>query len=286
MLFKRLKNKRGQIADILMFMFFFSFVIYFILAYTSAKAFFKAEDMVQGVVKNSVELVRTKGIYTKENFDDLNIKLSRYGRFNVQLTLEVANEKYVANNASLIAPADNNTAEETLKYVKYFTPESIIDRTLKVGDMIKVYVESNEKSLFGQIISRNFMLWSTGSRSSNLHIQAMSTAMICADGSYTGLEVLNKLDEFMDTTKNPTGKFTLEIIKDVFGIPTKLEFVVPDDLSKDELVAAIKPDPANSITGDDYWIDPSMRYRKVIETDELSGEITSMTITQRMERTP
>ena len=136
---KRLCSNKGQIADILMFIFFISFVMYFVLSYTSMQTFFKTQEFIDNVVRTEVEIVRTKGVFKTEEYKRFLAQLSKYGNFNVYVTIE--------------------TQDAAGNYAKWFRlEEEILDRPLKVGDFIKIAVESTQRSLFAEIMARNFLL--------------------------------------------------------------------------------------------------------------------------------
>ncbi len=179
---KRICGQSGQVADILMFIFFITFVVFFIVSYTSMQAFFKTQEIVDDIVRSEVEIVRTKGIFTSEEYENLIKKISKYGNFDVYITLE----------------AQDNTG----KYSKYFSIEYILDRPLKVGDFIKVLAESKNPPLFAQMLTRSYSFGLGSGKNSSFKMQSMCSGMICTNGFVSGLDVVETITRY---TSAPDG---------------------------------------------------------------------------------
>lgn len=183
-LVKNIKNSKGQIADIIMFLFFISFVVYFIVSYTSMQVFFKTQEIIDGIVRTEVEVVRTKGLFTTDEYKSFLKKLNGYGNFEVFLTLEAQD-------------LDG-------KYIKYFTPEEILDKPLQVGDFVKIFVESKDRPLFAEMMSRNFMLAASKGGGTNFRMQSLCTGMVCSDGFIRGLQVVDTITKYTNTPNGVT----------------------------------------------------------------------------------
>lgn len=155
-------NSRGQVGDAIIALFVISFIIYFNVAYTSGKAYFKAQRQVDGIVKNHVDIMRKKGVLTSQNYSDMIRELSYYGGFDIYLRVDCVND--------------------IGGYDSFFTEASILDRRLKLGDYVSVYVESAQNALFGEILSRNLMFGPSGSHI-NLTLNSSSSGMVMGNGS-------------------------------------------------------------------------------------------------------
>ncbi len=173
---RKLKNTRGQLADIMMFMFFVAFVIYFIVSYTSMHTFFKTQEIVDSIVRKEVEIIRTKGILKTEEYERFLGEINKYGMFEVMITLEKQNEYN--------------------QYEKWFTLDEILNEPLKVGDIIKIYAESRKPSLFAEIMSRGFLFSRGGSGKSHFKMQSIASGMICSDGYIRGVEAINIINRY------------------------------------------------------------------------------------------
>lgn len=245
MLKKRLSSNRGQIADILMFLFFISFVIYFVLAYTSMQTFFKTQEFVDTIVRTEVEIVRTKGIFKTEEYKSFLSKLSNYGQYNVYATIE--------------------TQDAAGNYVKWFRlKEEILDRPLKVGDFIKISVESRKASLFSEIMARNFLFGRSGNVN-NFKMQSVAAGMICTDGYIKGVEVINIIERYR----------------------SKVSVIVKTDNSNLDPALAPAEDTYNAsaaynhdTVSDDKRINLEGRFKMEMDRDIGTGEVTEITITQ------
>ena len=181
-LFKKVQNSKGQIADIIMFIFFISFVAYFIFAYTSMQVFFKTQNFVDEIVRTQVEQIRTKGIFTKDDFKDMRRKIDRYGAFYVYVSLDAQDvngnyKGYITNG--------------TDSYVNM-----VLDKPLKVGDMIKITADGVNRPLFAEMLSRNFMFGFNRNSHTSFKMQSMASGMICTDGFIRGLEVINIISRY------------------------------------------------------------------------------------------
>lgn len=246
---KKIFNKKGQIADIIMFLFFFSFVIYFIVAFVSSKEFFMVQDIVNNIVKSKVEIVRTKGRFTTEEYKDMMVKLGKYGNFTVFLTLD--------------------KIDETGRYYSVFHPARILDQTLKVGDIIKIYVESKDRALFAEILSRNF-LFGWQKKQSNFRIQSLCAGMVAVDGYIRGGEVIEIINKYINPPYNLTVYVTLIDYTSLL-IP-KLQDT-PKQFSLDNPYDINTPPRTND------WIDPEGRYDLEIKRDD-NEKVVGVTITQ------
>jgi len=170
-LINRRKSEKGQIADIMMFFFFIVFVIYFIILFTSMQFFFRAQKMVDNVVRDEVEIIRTKGIFTQSEYESFLAKLSKYGNYNV----------------NVFAEKQDNAGQRG----KLFSIETIKDQPFKVGDFIQILVESSKPPLFSVILNTNFLFSSNHKNGSDFRMQSLASGMICSDGFIKGVEVIN-----------------------------------------------------------------------------------------------
>lgn len=258
----KVRKENGQIADILMFFIFIVFVLYFIILFTSMQFYFRTQKMVDIVVRNEVELIRTKGILTTSEYEDFLGRLAKYGSFNVLVVAELQ------DNAGVRA--------------KWFDIDTIKDKPLKVGDFIKIYVESKKPPLFTELLLRNFMFGynSSGASVSNFRMQSVASAMVCSDGYIKGIEVMNIINKYFDSTP-PTGGIWLSTLDFSSNPPTKV-VDIPVQMTHKYTgyydIAQTNPIPEKT-TND--WIDYEGNYRMDIEVDEYDNyKITKIYFTQ------
>lgn len=252
-----IRDKKGQIADIIMFLFFFSFVVYFIVAFASSKAYFMTQDVVKNIVESKVQLVTTKGRLTKLEYEDMLTRIGKYGRFNVYVTID--------------------KLDETGRHYSLYNPQSFLDEPLGVGDFIKVYVESIDRPLFSEILSRGFT-FGYSKHKSNFRIQVLSSGMICVDGHIRGLEVIEAISRY----KNEPSITKLDV--HLFDYPYDPTLGIPPSYSTYDYLTL----PNYDIDTTPYtngWINPEGRYkiditRDVTATGNDYGRIKEVEIRQ------
>jgi hypothetical protein len=276
-----MKNKKGQIGDIILFLFFFSFVIYFITAFISSKVFFISQNAVNSIVESKVDIVRTKGIFTESEYQDLYKRLARYGNFDVYVTLE--------------------KQEETGAYTTIFMPKEIIDQPLHVGDFIKIYVESKQPAVFSKILSSGLLMGSK-KQTGGFKLKSLATGMIATDGSMRGLEVINLINKYTTAPYNLTIKVDL-IDYSAVGNADAVPELIPCELKKgyvrdsahgiytydqpykepapyDNSVTKPAPkslDPNSKFNG---WIDPEGKFKVDIQRDTITGIVIGIAAKQ------
>ncbi len=236
---KRIGGRSGQVADILMFIFFIIFVVYFIVSYTSMQTFFKTQEIVDDIVRSEVEIVRTKGIFTSQEYENLIKKISRYGNFDVYITLE----------------AQDNTG----RYSKYFSTDYILDRPLKVGDFIKVLAESKNPPLFAQMLTRSFSFGFGSGEKTSFKMQSMCSGMICTNGYVSGLDVIETITRYTNTT---------------FGVRVRTLQGGNHTYDGGDVY------DTNTPVGSPNWIDLEGRYQKTIRPDPVTNKILGIEIDQ------
>ncbi|MGE5329066.1 MAG: hypothetical protein ACM3KR_06145 [Deltaproteobacteria bacterium] len=240
----KVKTEKGQIADILMFFFFIVFVIYFIILFTSMQLFFNTQKMVDSVVRDEIEIVRTKGILTTSEYENFLGKLGKYGNFNIIVIAEKQDE---AGNRG-----------------RYFSLDTILDKPFKVGDFIKFFVESKKPSLFADILQRNFMFGYNGKGGSSFRMQSQASGMVCSDGFIKGIEVINIINKYFDTgVAQPADGIFLQTLN-YTSIPVGQD---PTSLSANIVQQTGKYDVSIPERTTDKWIDYEGRYSMEVTPD-------------------
>lgn len=244
-LFRRFKNSRGQMADIMMFMLFVVFVIYFIVSYTSMHQFFKTQEFTDSIVRSEVETVRSKGILKTEDHERYMRELARYGKFIVHVTLEKQNSAGY--------------------YDKFFRIEEILDKPLKVGDFIKIIAESNDTSLFAEIMRRG-ILFGSSKNTASFRMQSLASGMVCSDGYIKGLEVVNIIEKYRTRPSPPFENITVRTLKNIEnndpGVPYNSSTAYDHEAAR----------------GTDNEIKFDARFRMDIDKTDDMGNITKMTM--------
>lgn len=262
----RVQNSKGQIADIIMFIMFMSFVIYFIVSYTSMQVFFKTQNLVDEIIRAKVELVRTKGMFTEQDYADMIYHIGRYGAFDVRVTWE----------------SRENTGKKIIHYS--YSDDSfnneIKDKPMKVGDFIKIFAQSRKRPLFAEMLARNFLFGINKNAHTNFKMQSLSTGMVCTDGFIRGLEVINTIARYRADV--PVGVKTYKYSDIANGIVDSSQvYNVPPSTYIDDSYpgyacynSTIEYDPAEI----DTWINPAGRFKETVTTDPDNYEITGIFI--------
>ena len=115
---------------------------------------------VNNVNYNVVEAVATSGKFSKDLFDYLSDSVSKYGDYYIKIKFE-----------KQIKPGVYDT---------YFDNSDIIDKHLRIGDRITVYLEDRSLTLFGRLINTAF-LGSQSDRMLDTHIKSVKSAIIAKD---------------------------------------------------------------------------------------------------------
>ncbi|MGE5473752.1 MAG: hypothetical protein ACM3UU_05985 [Ignavibacteriales bacterium] len=267
-LINKIKSEKAQIADVIMFFIFIVFVLYFIILFTSMQFYFRAQKMVDGIVRDEVETIRTKGILTKSEYEDFLDRIGKFGNFNVLVVAELQ------DNAGVRA--------------KWFDINSICGKPLKVGDYIKIFVESKRPPLFSELLLRNFMFGYNGlnKSASSFKMQSIASAMVCSDGYIKGVEVMNTINRYFETTppSPPSGGIWLYTL-DYTGVPINESpsktVTTPVQITSKYTgyydVAQTNPIPPRTTNA---WIDYEGNYRMDIEVSSIDYSITKIYFTQ------
>lgn len=99
-------------------------------------SFFLQEIIRQNIEEinyNVVEVAGTSGVFSKALYDHLCDSVVRFGNYRIRLKLE----KYIKQDI----------------YDTYYAEEQIIDKPLRTGDRITVYLEDRDDSLFGRLVN-------------------------------------------------------------------------------------------------------------------------------------
>jgi len=144
-------------------------------------------------VRDEVEIVRTKGIFTRAEYESFLAKIAKYGNFTVLLTAEKQNAAGVRGKLFNLDRKD--------------TENRVIDQPFKTGDFIKIFIESANPSLFTEILNRNFMFGYSGGGKSGFKMQSTASAMVCSDGFLRGVEVINMINKYKSIPGNTVKLF-------------------------------------------------------------------------------
>lgn len=124
-------------AGRMMFSIFFMFlaILYLLLMITYSEHE-KYEEIVDSINYNTCEIVATKGRFTQQLYDEMLGLVSKYGDFSIKLRYD-----------KQIKPGVYDT---------FYEEEEIIERNLKIGDKITIYLKDKNLSLFGRFINASF----------------------------------------------------------------------------------------------------------------------------------
>lgn len=92
---------------------------------------------VNDINYNVAEVVATSGEFSQDTYDYLKESLYRYGRYDITLKLE----KYIKDGI----------------YDTYFDKTEILDKKLKIGDRLTIFVEDQDQDLFGKLVNATFL---------------------------------------------------------------------------------------------------------------------------------
>lgn len=127
------------------------------------------QETVKGEINelnyHMTEVVATNGILTQSLFDRFSDQIGRYGSYFVRLKLE-----------KQIKPG---------VYDVYFDYEDIIDKRLAIGDRITIYLEDQNQTFFGRLMSANTLGFQPDRISEN-RIKSVKTAMIAKKRQRSG----------------------------------------------------------------------------------------------------
>jgi len=254
-LFSKVKSKNGQIADILVFFIYIVFVVYFIMLFSSMQLYFATQKIVDNVVRDEVEIIRTKGIFTESEYKSFLAKIGKYGSFNV----------------NVFAEKQDNAGQRG----KWFDIKSIKDKPFRVGDFIQIMVESSKPPLFSTILNTNFLFSSNRKSGSNFRMQSLASGMICSDGFIRGIEVINLIN------KNPGITLKLKTLDYPSPIPVNPTYEQRFPSKQVDNFVTITS-PYNSSTPErtvNAWIDYNGRYQlDVVPNNDYA--ITEMYFTE------
>ncbi|MBN4051003.1 MAG: hypothetical protein COA82_04600 [Alkaliphilus sp.] len=172
------------------------FIMLFMLLVATYFMHLSIKESVNMINYHAVESISTNGIFSERAYDYLNERLSRVGNYKIKLKLE----KLIKDGL----------------YDVYFDNETIIDRRLRRGDKITIYLEDRDLTLFGRLINSS-MYNEITTRKLDIRINSMMTGVITK--SYKdlvkGYDVIssiwkNEADEnvaiFVVTKMNSNGK--------------------------------------------------------------------------------
>lgn len=270
-LLNKVKSEKGQLADILIFFIFIVFVIYFIILFTSMQYFFITQKIVDNIVRDEVEVIRTKGMFTTAEYQKFLSKIGKYGSYNVHV---VAEKQDAAGTRA-----------------KWFDMKDILDTPFKAGDFIKIFVESTKQPLFSMILNTNFMFGSGHSGGSSFRMQSMASGMVCSDGFIKGVEVINiinknasnipvRLKSLDYSNTNPNLEDSNAAQWDLYA-PSSYTGATTEDIVKNPA----KYDPNTYVVGGNIvkangWIDYSGDYLMNVDVDTANYNITGMYFTE------
>lgn len=120
----------GKTIGTMITIFIFVLFLLFMVTYSMHS---KNELQVDEINFNIVEAVSTRGEFSSQLYDDLTYAVSRYGDYTVKIKLK-----------EQISPGI---------YDIYYDTSYILDKKLKVGDKISIYLEDRNLSLFGRLIN-------------------------------------------------------------------------------------------------------------------------------------
>lgn len=173
------------------------FIMLFMLLVATYFMHLNLKESVNMLNYHTVESISTNGIFSKRAYDSLNESLSRLGNYKIKLKLE----KLIKDGV----------------YDVYFDNETIIDRRLRRGDKITVYLEDRDLTLFGRLLNSS-MYSESATRKLDIRISSMMTGLITK--SYKdlvkGYDVIHSIWEnasdesvaiFVVTKMNSNGKY-------------------------------------------------------------------------------
>lgn len=119
------------------------------------------QETVKGEINqlnyHMTEVIATNGILTQSLFNNLKDHIGRYGSYQVKLKLE-----------KQIKPGI---------YDVFFDYEDIIDKRLQIGDRITVYLEDQDMTLFGRMVSGSILGYRPDRMAEN-RIKSVKSAVI------------------------------------------------------------------------------------------------------------
>ncbi|WP_432409477.1 hypothetical protein [Wukongibacter sp. M2B1] len=120
----------GKTIGTMITMFIFVVFLLFMITYSMHN---KNELQVDEINFNIVESVSTNGVFSTQIYNDLIYAVSRYGDYTIKIKLK-----------EQISPG---------LYDIHYDTNYILDKKLKVGDKISVYLEDRNLSLFGRLMN-------------------------------------------------------------------------------------------------------------------------------------
>lgn len=120
----------GKIISTMITMFIF--ILFFLLSITYS-LHKKIELKVDTINYNVVESVSTSGKFTNQLYNHLTHSIAKHGEFEIVIKLE-----------KQISPGIYDT---------YYDTGYVLERNLKIGDKISLYIEARDLSMFGRLIN-------------------------------------------------------------------------------------------------------------------------------------
>jgi hypothetical protein len=148
----------GKIAGTVFTLFVMTFLVSIIIFYflhTSIK------EEVNDINYSIAETVATSGVMTGDLYDYLKESVSRYGEYRIKLKLE-----------EQLEPGEYNVN---------FVNSYILDRKLKVGDRLTIFLEDMNPTLFGRLINGSIMGYERN-YAVDTNIKSLKTAIISNNG--------------------------------------------------------------------------------------------------------
>jgi hypothetical protein len=184
----------GKIAGTVITLMFLTFMVFLISFYFLHMII---KENVNDLNYSISETIATSGMLSQSTYDYLKENVNKYGDYLIKIKLE-----------KQIKPG---------VYDSYFREEDVIDKKLKIGDRVTVYLEDKKPSLFGRLINAAFM-GHNPDKLMDTEVKSIKTAIISksAKNLVKGYEVIadikSKLSDvdlaiFVATKLNPPGKF-------------------------------------------------------------------------------
>lgn len=246
----------GKIAGTILTLMFLTFMVFLISFYFLHMSI---KENVNDINYSVSESIATSGVFSQNLFDYLKENISRYGDYFIKIKLDLQIKPGIFNTYFV----DNEDTEK-----------KIIDKRLRVGDRVTVYLEDRRPSLFGRLINAAFM----GHKPDKLidtEVKSIKSIVVSksAKNLVKGYEVITAIKTkcinpdiavFVATKLNPSGKF--------YGVEAH------QDVTSENIIYGDEPDEVGN-TGVNYIFDDGDFICEIVNYD--SGMIRLLKYVQQ-----